>query len=47
MVSIPDLDLEKIRRYCASRLPAKYAAEWRIECTVRGKSVTLFGSRAP
>ena len=47
MASIPDLDVEKIRRYCASRMPAEHAAEWRIECTVRGRSVTLFDCRAP
>ena len=47
MAPLPDLDVERIRRYCASRLPEKYTAEWPIECTVRGKSVTLFDCRAP
>ena len=44
---IPDPDLYKIRKYCESRLPAKYLDEWRIQFSVRSKSVTLFDARVP
>jgi hypothetical protein len=43
----PDTDLEKIWRWCATRIPPQYAHEWKIESSVRAKSVTIFDARAP
>ena len=45
--SPPDLDLERIRCWCASRIPPTYAHEWRVEAKVKGKSVTIVDTRAP
>jgi hypothetical protein len=43
----PDLDLEKIRRFAATRFPAKFVAEMRVECEIKGFEVVLYGARAP
>ncbi len=47
MTSPPDLDLERIRRWCASRIPPPYAHEWKVAAEAKGKSVTIFDTRAP
>ena len=47
MMSPPDLDFERIRRWCASRIPPPYAHEWRVAAKAKGKSVTIFDTRAP
>jgi len=47
ITSPPDLDLERIRRWCALRIAPPYAHEWRVAAKARGKSVTLFDTRAP
>ncbi len=44
---VPDLDLEKIRKYCESRVPKRLQNELRVEFGVRGKSVTIFDCRPP
>jgi hypothetical protein len=45
--SVPEPDLEAIRAFCDSRVPAHLRDEARIEADVRGKSVTIFDCRAP
>lgn len=47
MAIVPELDLARIRAYCAQRVPAAYLSEVRVEATVRGRSVTLFECRPP
>ena len=47
MTSPPELDLERIRRWCGSRIPPPYAHEWRVAAEAKGKSVTIFDTRAP
>lgn len=44
---LPELDLERIRRYCAGRVPPQFADEIRIEVEVRGRSVTVRECRPP
>ncbi|MGH2512589.1 MAG: DUF3024 domain-containing protein [Candidatus Limnocylindrales bacterium] len=44
---LSDLDLAKIRRYIAVRVPDHMAGQIRLELTVRGKSVTIVERRPP
>ena len=41
----PELDVEKVRRFCAARIPAKFADEVRLEVTTRGKNVSIHECR--
>lgn len=45
MPGIPDLDLQKIRRYAASVWPERYKDEARMEVDVRGRTVTILECR--
>jgi hypothetical protein len=47
MGAVPELDLARINRYCADKIPAQHLDKLRIEATVRGKSVTISECRAP
>ncbi len=42
---LPELDVEKVRRFCRDRVPAKFADEVRLEVTTRGKSVSIYECR--
>ena len=44
---VPELDLAKIRRYCAGRIPARVAHLVRLEIDVEGRSVTILECRPP
>lgn len=44
---LPDLDVEKIRRFCRTRVPAAMADKVRIEATTRGKTVSVHERRPP
>jgi hypothetical protein len=44
---IPDLDLEKIRRYASGRVPPEFQDQIRMEVDVRGKTVTIVECRPP
>jgi len=44
---LPELDLERIRRYCVGRVPPQVADEIRIEVDVRGRSATVRECRPP
>lgn len=46
MGAIPDIYLERIKRFCAEQSPAEFADELRGVHKVRGASVTLAESRA-
>ena len=43
----PELDLARIRRFCADRVPAHVRDEVRIEAEVRGQTVTIHEHRPP
>ena len=47
MGAIPDVDLERIKRFCAEQSPTELADELRVIHKVRGDSVTLAESRPP
>jgi hypothetical protein len=47
MASIPDVDLERIKRYCAKESPAALADKLRIIYKTRGNSVTILETRPP
>ena len=40
----PGLDgpLLTVRRYCESKTPAEHQDQFRVECTIRGKSITIY-----
>ena len=44
---VPDLDLARIRRYCAGRIPARVAQLVRLEIDIEGRSVTILECRLP
>ena len=45
--AVPDTDMARIQRYCASQVPAEHQHEIRVECRVRGKTVTIMECRPP
>ena len=42
---LPDLDVEKLRRFCTKRVPKTLADEVRLEVTTRGKSISIHERR--
>lgn len=44
---LPELDIRRIRNYCAGKVPSRLADRIRIEFDVRGKSVTIRECRPP
>jgi hypothetical protein len=46
-VGLPDIDLHRIARYCADRIPAHARAQVRVVHAVRGRMVTIFEIRPP
>lgn len=42
---LPELDVEKVRRWCRERVPAKFKDEVRLEVTTRGKSISIHECR--
>jgi Protein of unknown function (DUF3024) len=47
MPAIPEVDLQRIKRFCVEESPAEQADKVRVVHKVRGKSVTIFESRPP
>lgn len=47
IMAVPELDLWRIARYCANRVPARARDQVRVEHTVRGSSVTIIETRPP
>ena len=41
-----ELDVERVKRWCRERVPAKFADEVRLEVSTRGKSITIHECRA-
>ena len=46
-VAVPDLDLHKIRKYAAAKVPVQFQDKIRMEVDVRGKAVTIVECRPP
>jgi Protein of unknown function (DUF3024) len=44
-IVLPELDVEKVKRWCRDRVPAKFANEVRLEVTTRGKSIAIHECR--
>jgi len=42
---LPELDVEKVRRWCRHRVPAKFADEVRLGVTTRGKNISIHECR--
>jgi Protein of unknown function (DUF3024) len=42
---LPELDVEKVRRFCRTKVPDTLADEVRLEVTTRGKSVSIHERR--
>ena len=42
---LPELDVEKVKRWCATRIPDRVKDEIRLEVTTRGKSVSIHECR--
>ena len=47
MATIPDLDLARIRQYCAAKVPPEIQDQVRVEHRVRGATVTIVERRPP
>jgi Protein of unknown function (DUF3024) len=46
-VVLPEIDIEKIRRFCRERIPESAADEVRLEVEVKGKRVSINERRPP
>ena len=44
---MPDTALAAVRRYCDNKIPARHRDELRVECSVRGKTITIYECRPP
>lgn len=45
-MSVPDLDLARVRRFCETKIPEHARHQVRLETTVRGNSVTVVERQA-
>jgi hypothetical protein len=45
--TVPEIALAKIRRYCEDKTPVEHRDEFRVEHSVRGKSITIYECRPP
>lgn len=46
-MAIPDLDVARIRRWCAGHSPAHLRDEVRVECAITDRHVTIYETRPP
>ena len=44
---LPEPDIEKLRRFCEQRVPARAKEQVRLEVSVKGKRVSVHEHRAP
>lgn len=44
---LPELDVEKVRRWCKARVPARVADQVRLDVTVRGRRISIHECRPP
>ena len=47
MISPPELDVARVQRWCAARVPAHARHQVRVECHVAPRHVTIVERRAP
>ena len=45
--TVPDTALAAVRRYCANKVPVEHRHELRVECGLRGTSITIYECRPP
>lgn len=43
--TLPDIDVEKVKRFCREKIPKSLADEVRLEVTTRGKNVSIHERR--
>lgn len=46
-LAVPETALAAVRRYCEEKVPARHRDELRVECDVRGRSITMYECRPP
>ena len=46
-IVLPELDVEKVKRFCRQRVPDSLADEVRLEVSTRGKNVSIHERRPP
>ena len=46
-VAIPDLDIARVQRWCAARVPEHARHQVRVECQVAPRHLTIVERRAP
>jgi len=44
-IVLPELDVEKVKRWCRDRIPVELNDEVRLEVTTRGKSISIHERR--
>ena len=44
---LPEIDVARVRRWCAERVPEHARHQVRVECEVNGSSLTIVECRAP
>lgn len=42
---LPEIDVEKVKRYCRAKIPERLHNEVRIETSIRGKSISIHECR--
>ncbi len=47
VAAVPDLDLHKVRKYAADKVPVQHQDKIRMEVDLRGKTVTIVECRPP
>lgn len=46
-MAVPDAALRTVEEYCAARLPEGLEDEFRIECSLRGRAITIVERQPP
>ena len=46
-VGLPELDVARVRRWCADRIPERARHQVRLECEVAARHLTIVERRAP
>lgn len=46
-MALPDLDIARVQRWCAARVPADARHQVRVECQIAAQHLTIVERRAP
>ena len=46
MAGVPELTVAMVRRYCDDKVPPQHRDQLRVECGVRGRSITIYDCQA-